>query len=130
MTTDLWMLVLFTLWGLVLIYIPATGRLLKAGVGWGLGNRDGARPEFPAWVGRAERAQSNHAENWPLFAAAVLIVHQAGKGDDVSAVACQVFLGARMAHGLLYLAGAIGARTLAYYLGVGSMLTVYSRLLF
>lgn len=129
MTTDLWMLVLFTLWGLVLIYIPATGRLLKAGVGWGLGNRE-ARPEFPAWIGRAERAQANHAENWPLFAVAVLVVHQAGKGDEVSAVACQVFLAARMAHALLYLLGVTGARTLAYYLGVGSMLTVYSRLLF
>ncbi len=128
MTTDLWMLVLFTLWGLVLIYVPATGRLLSAGVSWGLGNRE-SRPDFAPWVGRAERAASNHAENWPLFATAVVVVHLAGRADDLSALACQVFLGARIAHGACYLGGLIGARTLAYYAGVASMLTVYSRLL-
>lgn len=128
MTTDLWMLGLFTLWGLVLIYVPASGRLLSAGVAWGLGNRE-TRPEFAPWIGRAERALTNHAENWPLFATAVVLVHLAGKGDALSAVACQVFLGARMAHALLYLVGVVGARTLSYYVGVGAMFTVWSRLL-
>lgn len=128
MTTDLWMLAFFTLWGLVLIYLPATGRLLTAGVAWGLGNRE-ARPDFAAWIGRAERAQANHAENWPLFAAAVVIVHLAGKADPVSGVACEIFLGARIAHALFYVAGVTGVRTLAYYAGVGAMLTVWARLL-
>jgi len=128
MTTDLWMLVLFTLWGLVLIYIPSGGRLRAAGVAWALGNRE-HHPEFPAWIGRAQRAAANHAENWPLFAAAVVVVHLAGRADDVSALACQVFLGARVAHAVFYLAGLIGVRTLAYYVAIAALLTVYSRLL-
>jgi len=128
MTTDLSLLVLFTLWGLVLIYLPSGGRLRAAGVAWGLGNRDSS-PEFPAWIGRAQRAAANHAENWPLFATAVVVVHLAGRADDVSALACQTFFGARVAHAVFYVSGLIGLRTGAYYLSIAALLTVYSRLL-
>ena len=129
MTTDLWCVVGISLWGLLFTYVPVLGRLQKAGVAWGFGNRDGPLPEVSAWVLRAERAFVNHLGNLTPFVAIVLVAHVSGKADDVTATASIVFVISRVLHSLLYVAGVAYVRTLAFWASLGAIGVIVSRLL-
>lgn len=124
MTTDLWMLLGAVVWCLLQLGILVVVRVRTPGaVEWGMGARD--RPfEAPAIVGRAERAHANTVENLPLFIALVLIAHVAGKANATTATACQVFLAARVLHGLLYLAGVAFWRTAVFFVSLGALVTI------
>jgi uncharacterized MAPEG superfamily protein len=126
-TTDLWCLVANALWGWVLVQIEARGKTAKAGLAWNMGNRD-EEPEMPAWIHRVRRAISNHKENFPFFLTAVLVVHVAGKADRVSAIASMVYVGARVAHGLIYTAGVTKVRSGMYLTGLIATFVILSRL--
>lgn len=127
MTVDLACLVVNALWGLVLVTIEIQGKTRAGGVAWNAGNRE-AEPEVPAWVERAGRALSNHKENFPLFLTAVVVVHLAHESDRVSAIAAIVYVVARALHGLLYIGGVKGVRSLAHVVGLGATLVILSRL--
>ncbi|MDF2692619.1 MAG: hypothetical protein K0S65_1002 [Labilithrix sp.] len=129
MTTDLACLVLNALWGLVLVFIEITGKTRAAGAAWNRGNRQDT-PRFPAWIDRTGRALVNHKENFPLFLTAVLVVHLVHANDRTSAIASMVYVVARVLHGVLYIFGIEGLRTLAFVVGLGASLTVLSRLVF
>lgn len=128
MTTDLWCLVANAIWGWVLVNIEAVGKTRAAGTEWNMGNRD-VDPEVPPWVLRARRAVANHKENFPFFLAAVVVVHLAGKADRVSALAAIVYVIARVAHGLIYIAGMTKIRSAAYLFGLAATFAIFSRLL-
>ena len=128
MSAELQVLALVSLWGIVVLYIASAGRLRVGGVQWGLGNRE-SDPVFPAWVARAERAYRNHAENWPLYVGAALALHLSGRATETTALAAWVFLGARIAHTGLYVAGVTVARTAAYYVSLGALGLMYLRAL-
>lgn len=71
------------------------------------------------WPQRANWAQQNSWEAFPVFAAAVLMALQAGQ--DVAAVgvwAC-VFILARLAYALCYLLDLSNARSLCWLAGMG-----------
>lgn len=132
MTLDLWCLVFLALWTLPLIYAVPFGKMRHGGgLAWGFGNRDHDPPATPAWVGRAERAARNHFENLPVFAIVVLVLHVTGKHDDVTGGAAVAYCVARVLHALLYWFGVttLGARTGAYYAGLGALFLMLSRLL-
>lgn len=93
----------------------AFGQISRAGVAWGLGNRDTPPPPAAAWVGRAERAARNLMESWPLYAALVLSAALTGKLNAVTNVGAWLFGGFRLAHAALFIAGVTHWRTLAYY---------------
>ena len=93
------------------------------------GTRATARPSrSPEWIARAGRALSNHKENFPLFLTAVIVVHLVHANDRTSALAAIVYVIARAAHGLLYIAGVKAVRSLAFITGTGAVLTILSRL--
>ncbi|MBM4280399.1 MAG: MAPEG family protein [Deltaproteobacteria bacterium] len=127
MTTELWCLLAVTFWGLPVVYAPATGRGLRAGLGWAFGNRE-VDPPSPAWVGRAERAARNHFENLPLFVVVVLVAHVMDVHDDATRAAAATFVVARVAHTLIYWAGITVVRTLAYYAALIAVGVIASRL--
>lgn len=129
MTTELWCLVANALWGVVLVYVEVFGKTRAAGLEWNGGNRT-TEPSVPAWVERASRALSNHKENFPLFLTAVVVVHLAGRTDAITGAASVVFVAARAAHGVLYVAGiaALKVRSFAYVVGMGAILAMLSRL--
>ena len=129
MTTDLWALVFVALWTLPLVYVPPFGKMRATGMSWGMGNRS-KEPDVPEWVKRAERAARNHLENLPLFAVVVLVAHVSGERDGVTAAAAVGFAAARVLHSFLYWFGitALGVRTGAYYLSIGCLLVMVSRL--
>jgi len=127
MSTDLWCLVVNALWGVVLVQAEVQGKTKAAGTAWNLGNRD-VQPTFPDWVNRTTRALNNHKETFPLFLTAVLVVHLSGVADRTSAIACVVYVVARCAHGILYMAGVTKFRSGAFLVGAVAVIVLLTRL--
>ena len=129
MTTELACLVLSALWGGVLVQIEALGKIRAGGLAWATSNRD-AQPARPAWNLRAGRALANHQENFPLFATAIVAVLLAGKTDTVTRYAAIAFVALRALHGLTYIAGIQGLRTVLWIASLLAALAVMSQLVF
>ena len=68
-------------------------------------------------------------ENLPLFAILVLVAHVSGQSDAMSATGSQIFLGGRVAHGVIYIAGVPGLRTLAWAVSIVGMAMVGASIL-
>ena len=120
MTTDLWMLTAAALLAWAQIMVAATPALLRNGLSWAFGNRDSGPAQVP-WEARAQRASANMQENLAIFAILVLVAHVSGRHGSLSATGSMVFVGARAAHALIYLAGIPVLRTLAWAVSVVGM---------
>jgi len=118
MTTDLWMLLAAVGLYWVQILSAAVPNIVIKGVPWAIGPRDQDGKETPPWAHRLKRASDNMQENLVVFGAVVLVVHAAGAANDTSALGTMVFLGARVAHPVLYVVGIPGLRTAAWTVGV------------
>lgn len=125
MTIDLWMLLASAALTWVLIMTVANGRLLANGFRWGLGNHESV-PEIDGWLARAKRASDNMSENLPLFAVVVIVVHLAGKANDTTALWSQIFVIARIAHAVVYIAGITVIRTAIFLLSIFAMIMMAS----
>lgn len=87
-------------------------------------------PPRAAWADRAQRAHANAVENLVVFAPLALAVNAAGLGSASTAMACQVYFAARLAHYAVSMGGLpIIPRTLSFLAGVGSQLTLAGVLL-
>ena len=120
MTNDLWMLLAAAAIQWALILVAATTNIATGGMKWALGNRE-ERGEIPPWLARTERASRNMAENLPLFAILVLVAHVSNSADAMSNQGAMIFVGARIAHALVYIAGIPGLRTLCWVVSVVGM---------
>jgi uncharacterized MAPEG superfamily protein len=127
MTTELWCLVAFALWGLVLVSIDSLSKTRLNGPKWGLGNRD-TQPELPAWLQRTARAIANHKENFPLFATAIVVVTLVGRTNTITAWAAIIYLVARVLHGVIYIAGLTTVRTLVWLVALVANLAILGQL--
>lgn len=85
-------------------------------------------PQSP-WAQRAKQAHANAVENLAVFAPAVLAAHALGLGAGLVVFACQLYLFSRLLHFLVYTAGIIGLRTLAFTGGWIATLLVVLRIL-
>jgi uncharacterized MAPEG superfamily protein len=83
-----------------------------------LGNRNEPPPPLPAWGERAQRAQRNMLENFPPFAALVLVAHAAGLANQDTALGATIFFWARLAHAIVYIVGIWRLRALAFFAGL------------
>ena len=125
MPFELYMLAAATLLALF-AFVP--GSLFKArtygGMSWLASNRElESKPALTGAAARAERAHANFKENFPAFAAAVLILVYAGHTCTGTAVASAVFVAARLLYIPAYIGGIPPLRTLMWTLGWGS--TIY-----
>lgn len=118
MTTELtalgWTLVL----ALVQIFLHAGARNRETGLEYNAGPRDAAGPPEGAVTGRLRRARDNLFETLPLFAAAVLIAHAAGRESTTTAWAAWGYLAARVVYVPLYAFGVPKVRSLAWGVGL------------
>jgi len=128
MTTDLVMLTASA----VLTWVLVMGKGIAMWMHWPaavvLGNRDDP-PPLPAWAWRADRAHRNMLENFPHFAALVLIAHAAGAVDAATALGATVFFWSRLAHAVLYLSGVWRLRAIAFFAGAAGELLILLRVL-
>jgi uncharacterized MAPEG superfamily protein len=104
---------------LVLVVMSATAGTLTMGMSWGFSNRD-ETASLEGWGARAKRCYLNHMENTVIFATILLPISLSGISNDMTVLGAQIFLGARVAHAIIYVAGItlLGLRTLAYFAGV------------
>jgi uncharacterized MAPEG superfamily protein len=92
------------------------------------GNREGM-PEIKGWGGRAARAHRNMLENLVLFAVLVLAAVVAGKTNATTLLGAQIFLVARIAYALVYVAGIPWLRTATWGVSVVGLAMIFMQLI-
>lgn len=74
---------------------------------------------------RANAAQLNGFEAFPLFAAAVIVAHLTDAPQARVDALAMVFVAARVAHLAFYLADLAALRSLAWFVGIGSAVAIF-----
>ena len=85
-------------------------------------------PQSP-WAQRAKQAHSNAVENLVVFAPAVLVAHLLAPGDSLVMEASVLYFFSRLVHYVVYSAGLIGIRTVAFTGGWVATVLVILRVL-
>lgn len=129
MTTELTILAWTLVLAVVQILLPAVLRTQETGVGYNMSARDGEAPPPRPVTARLQRAQANLFETLPLFAAAVLIVHVAGRSSELTQWGCWLYLAARVAYVPLYAAGVPVLRTLVWGVAMAGLVALLVALL-
>ena len=124
MTTELtilgWLLVL----ALIQILLPAMLRNRETGIAYNTGPRDEPGPPVGVLTGRLRRAQANLFETLPLFAAAILVAHVAGREGALTLLGAWLFLLGRLAHLPLYALGTPYLRSAAWIASLAGLILV------
>ena len=115
---------------LALIQIGAAGMARTAELGgkWNAGPRDGEAPPPGKLAGRLMRAQANLFETLPLFAAAVIMAHIAGKDGTLTAVGAHLYFFGRLIYLPLYAFGVPYIRSLVWLVAAGGLVMVIAAL--
>ena len=125
MTTELRLLAMAVLLGLVHIVAASHAKSRQYGYHWSASARDQPMPPLADVAGRLDRASANFFETFALFAAAVLIAHVAGREGALTWWGAQLYLWARVAYLPLYAFGVPLVRSLAWNVaavGIGMIL--------
>ena len=128
MTPDLVLLVYAVLLTFVLAVIAVLGAMMRVGLPALAGNREGL-PEITGWAGRAARAHRNILESLVLFVALVLVAHISNRGNAMSLLGEEIFVWARLAHAIIYIAGVPWLRTAAWGISVAGLALICLQLL-
>jgi len=128
MKPELMLLVWAALLTLVQAVIAVQGAMMQVGLPVLAGNREGM-PEIKGWAGRAARAHRNMLENLVLFAALVLVAALAGKTNGTTLLGAQIFLYARIAYALVYIAGIPWLRTGVWAVSVVGLAMIFVQLI-
>ncbi len=113
MTFELWMLLGAAAWGLVHISVASFAFKAQVGNRYTVGARDEARVPT-GMAGRLHRAQVNFLETFPVFVAAVLVIHLAGISGDFSRGGALLYVASRIVYLPLYAMGVPWLRSLAW----------------
>jgi len=128
MKTELALLVWAVLLSLLQAVVAVQAAMMQVGLPALAGNREGL-PEIKGWAGRAARAHRNMLENLVLFAALVLAAVVAGKTNATTLLGAQIFLYARLAYAVIYLAGVPWLRTGAWAVSVVGLAMIFVQLI-
>lgn len=105
MTSELHLLALSVVLGLVQIVLASHAASWQKGYRWTSSPRDAASPSLTGVAGRLERALRNFGETFPLFAAAILTAHFAGRHSELTVWGARLYFWARVAYLGAYAAG-------------------------
>jgi uncharacterized MAPEG superfamily protein len=111
----------------VQMLIAVSGATLQVGLPALAANREGL-PPCTGWAGGAQRAHHNMLENLVLFAALVLIAVISNKTNATTVLGAQIFVWARVAYALIYLAGIPWLRTLTWLVSVIGLILIFLQL--
>jgi len=127
MTIDLQYLVLTVGLTFIQVVVATLLSLGQASLPQLAGNRESLEP-FTGIAGRAHRAHRNMLESLVLFAVLVLVAHVAGKANANTALGAMIFFWARLAYGVIYIAGIPWLRTLAWAVSVLALVLIFTQL--
>ena len=129
MTTELTILA----WTLVLAFVQIllfdVARTRQYGLNWNTGPRDETMPPLTPLAERLRRAQDNLYETLPLFIAAVLIAHVAGRDGRWTAIGAQIYFWGRVAYVPLYAFGVRQIRSLVWLVSTAGLVIIAIRIL-
>ncbi|HEY4404085.1 MAG TPA: MAPEG family protein [Xanthobacteraceae bacterium] len=114
MTTELLMLALSVVLGIVHVIVSATATTCQYGSKWNLSARDEPMPPLGLVAGRLQRALHNFLETFPLYVAAVLIADATNRHGWLALWGSQVYFYARVLYLPLYAAGIPVIRTVVW----------------
>ena len=124
MSTELQMLAWAIALGLFHLMLDATLKTSQRGLAWNASARDGEPKPLEGVAGRVNRGFRNFLETFPMFAAAVLAVEAAGRGDAQSALGAQLYFWARVAYIPAYASGIPYVRSLIWAVSLVGILMV------
>jgi uncharacterized MAPEG superfamily protein len=113
--------------GLLHIAIAATLGTQQRGLKWNVGNRDGETKPLTGIAARADRANRNFLETFPLFAAAILVLAVQGSFDAHTAAYAQLYFWARVAYLAIYLIGIPYLRTAIWAASIAGLVLLLLR---
>lgn len=120
------------LWAVVLTFVQmllaVTGATLQVGLPTLAGNREGLAP-CTGWAGRANRAHHNMLESLVLFAALVLVAVVSQKTNSTTLLGAQIFVWARLAYAVVYVAGIPWLRTGVWFVSVVGLALIFFQLM-
>ncbi|MBX9460965.1 MAG: MAPEG family protein [Brevundimonas sp.] len=125
MTPEFIMLAFTLILALVQIGAAGMARTAELGAKWNAGPRDAEVPPPGKLAGRLMRAQSNLFETLPIFAAAVIMAHIAGKdGVMLTLVGTHLYFFGRLIYLPLYAFGVPYVRSLVWLAAAGGLAMV------
>jgi uncharacterized MAPEG superfamily protein len=104
--------------GLVHIVLAAHAASLQRGYRWTATSRDEQMPPLTGVAGRLARALANFGETFPLFIAAVFVVHATQSYGELSKWGAWLYLAGRAVYLPLYAFGVYLLRSLAWNIAV------------
>jgi len=129
MTPEFIMLAFTLILALVQIGLAGLARTAELGVQWNAGPRDAEVPPPGRLAGRLIRAQANLFETLPIFAAAVIMAHIAGKdGITLTFVGTHLYFFGRLIYLPLYAFGVPYVRSLVWLVAAGGLVMVLAAL--
>jgi len=128
MKPELMLLVWAAALTLVQAMVAAQGAFAQVGLFTLAGNREGV-PEIKGWGGRAARAHRNMLENLVLFAVLVIVAVLADKTNGNTLLGAQIFLWARVAYAVIYVAGIPWLRTGVWALSIVGLAMIFLQLI-
>lgn len=125
MTPEFIMLAFTLILAIIQIGWAGAARTAELGLKWNAGPRDGEAPPPGKLAGRLIRAQANLFETLPLFAAAVIMAHIAGKDAQMlTLVGAHLYFFGRLIYLPLYALGVPYVRTLAWLVAFAGLVMV------
>lgn len=128
MTPEFIMLAFTLILALVQIMAAGAARTAELGGKWNAGPRDGETPPPGPVAGRLMRAQANLFETLPLFAAAVIMAHVAGKDGQLTFIGTHLYFFGRLIYVPLYAFGVPYIRSLVWMVAAIGLVMVLAAL--
>jgi uncharacterized MAPEG superfamily protein len=116
------MLALSCVLGLVQLVLASHAASLQRGYLWTASSRDDPVSPLTGIAGRLARALANFLETFPLFAAAVLIAHVAGRHGWMTEAGVQLYFWGRVVYLALYAGGVFLVRSLVWNVGTAGII--------
>ncbi len=113
---------------LLLTIIQGTRNVFALGLPTAAGNQHDIAP-WTGWNDRLNRATRNLIEAIAIFAPIVVAVVVLDASNSTTELGAKVFVGARIAHAVIFTAGIPYARTTAWFVGVVGIIMVGSQLI-
>lgn len=117
LTLAVWMIIL----AVVQILLPAAFRNRETGLNYNAGPRDEAGPPVGIITGRLQRAQRNFYETLPLFLAAVIIAHIAGRDSNFTYYGAWLYAIARVVYVPAYALGIPYLRSFIWFISMAGL---------
>ena len=128
MTPEFIVLAFVLILAIVQIGWAASARTAELGLKWNAGPRDGETSPPGKLAGRLIRAQANLFETLPIFAAAVIMAHIAGKDGQLTFIGAHLYFFGRLIYLPLYALGLPFIRSLVWLVAFAGMLMVLAAL--